>query len=212
MMTERMPRAVRRSPIRLAAAPAQTESREGWEVVLGYEEEGEGPWLVDLSHRRRWDLQDRDVAARRPFGRTVPAAPGEVRIERGLMLSRMNRTQVTIAHVGPDATPAEDAVHGDIGPGCTETTDAHAWLAVIGPRVAEVLEHACPLDLFPAGRQPPLLTQGPVLHVPCQIVTCGRDRVLLTLARGYAQTFAESMLHSGRRLGLAPGGERRFTG
>ena len=73
------------------------------------------------------------------------------------------------------------------------------------------MEHVSSLDLFPPGRLAPFLTQGPVLRVACQIVTCGPDGALIALARGYGQTFADAMLHVAREVGLRPGGERAFT-
>ena len=56
----------------------------------------------------------------------------------------------------------------------------------------------------------PFLTQGPVLHVPSQIVTFAADLVVMTLARGYGETFAHTALHSGALAGLRPGGEEAF--
>jgi hypothetical protein len=32
--------------------------RDNWTVALEYDDEGQGPWLVDLAHKTRWDLQD----------------------------------------------------------------------------------------------------------------------------------------------------------
>lgn len=220
------PRAYRRSPIIFDAVPSEIERRDGWDVVLAYEE-GVAPSdakhasrLVDLTHRRRWDYQDRRIDQRRPFGIDVPASPGEVSVLTSLMVSRMNATQASIWHVGlGDPPPAS----GDVG--LTETTDSHGWLAVIGAATPSVMERVTSLDLFPPDRPahppsptpPPFLTQGPVLHVPCQIVTWGRDCVLIALSRGYGQTFVDALLRSlagcGPRAGdlLLPGGERVFT-
>jgi hypothetical protein len=183
-------------------------------VVLAYEEEGgakgegegEGPWLVDLSHRSRWDYQDRRVDERRPLGLHVPPAPGEVSIESGLMINRMNDTQVSIWHVGPGAAPATPQEVS-----YTDTTDSDCCLAVLGAGTPAVMEHVSNLDLFPPRRRPPFLTQGPVLHVACQIVTCGHDGALIAFSRAYGQTFADAMLHAAGEVGLRPGGERVFT-
>ncbi len=218
------PRAFRRSPCSFGAKPAETELRDGWNVVLRYEGEdghrgreggdpgrgdghsGAGPWLVDLSHRRRWDFQDSGVADLRPMGLPVPEGFGEVGVHNGLVINRMNRTQVAIWHLGvspPPDTPAET--------GFTEVTDGHCMLAFVGDGVPEVLEHLTALDLFDPARDMPFLTQGPVLHVPCQVVTFAADLVVMTLARGYGETFAEAALASGGIAGLRPGGERVFA-
>lgn len=200
--------AMRRSSVSFAATPLETEARDGWTVVLAYEGEDrrEGPWLVDLSHRKRWDFQDGRLEHMRPMGLPVPKRFGEVGVHGGLAIGRMNRTQVAIWHLGDDAPPAAP---DDIG--FTETTDGHCMLAFVGPGVPEVLEHLTSLDLFDPERPRPFLTQGPVLHVPCQIVTFADDLVVMTLARGYGETFAEAVLGSGTIAGLRAGGERVFS-
>jgi len=82
---------------------------------------------------------------------------------------------------------------------------------VVGAAAPAVMEHVSNLDLFPPGRPSPFLTQGPILHVASQIVTCGSDCALIAVGRGYGQTFADAMLHAARGTGLRPGGERVFT-
>ena len=84
-------------------------------------------------------------------------------------------------------------------------------LAVLGHGAPQVMEHVSNLDLFRPDRQMPFLTQGPIMHIPCQVVTVDMDCVLMTFSRGYGQSFADAMLHaaSGRR--LRPGGEGVFT-
>ena len=198
----------RRSPVNFDGTPAETELRDGWTVVLRYEDEDDhlGPWLVDLSHRRRWDFQDADVAAHRPMELPVPGEYGQVGIHAPLVINRMNRTQVAIWHLGEGSPPPTPQTTG-----FTETTDGHCMLAFVGPGVRRVLEHLTPLDLFYPARPIPFLTQGPVLRVPCQIVTFAADLVVMTLARGYGQTFADAALRSGGPAALTPGGERRFV-
>lgn len=205
--TARLRPAFRRSPVSFGARVASTESRDGWTVVLRYEgEDGHpGPFLVDLSHRRRWDYQDSRVATHRPMGLPVPERFGEVGVHGPLVINRMNRTQVAIWHLSdepPPTTPPE--------PGFTDTGDGHCMLAFVGAGVPEVLEHLTPLDLFDPARSAPFLTQGPILHVPCQVVTFADDLVVMTCARGYGETFARATLDSGEISGLRPGGEEIF--
>jgi len=54
---------IRRSPARLPATPVTVENRNNWTVVLSYDNEGQGPYLVDLSHHPRWDIQDSQLDA-----------------------------------------------------------------------------------------------------------------------------------------------------
>ncbi|MDH3732361.1 MAG: sarcosine oxidase subunit gamma SoxG [Gemmatimonadota bacterium] len=190
----------------LPITPLETERRDGWEVVLEYEGEGEGPWLVDLSHRSRWDVQDRAIGEARPFGLAVPEEWGSARESDGLLINRMNRTQISIWHIGPGDAPR---TRGSVD--STDTTDSHCWLAIVGFGTPRVMEALTSLDLFPPDRAGPRLTQGPVLHVPAQIVTFPDECVLIAVARGYGQTFAEAILHSAADLGIRPGGERAFS-
>ena len=226
--TTARPRPVfRRSAVSFGATPAATESRDGWTVVLRYQgERGHpGPFIVDLSHRRRWDCQDSRIATHRPMQLPIPERLGGVGVHDPFVVARMNRTQASIWHLGkappplarsgPGATPLAGPPWPGLpepgDPTLTETTDGHAMLAFVGPGVPGILEGLTSLDLFDPARPTPHLTQGPVLRVPCQIVTFARDLVVMTLARGYGETFASAALASGRALGLSPGGEEVFS-
>ncbi len=202
-------RAGRRSPVVFPAKPARTEVRDGWTVVARYEGEDRhaGPWLVDLSHRRRWDFQDADVAACRPMDLPVPQRLRQVGVNGPFVVSRMNRTQVAIWHLGQGPLPARTPREA----GLTEITEGHCMLAFVGAGTAQALEHLTPLDLFDPLLPKPFLTQGPVLRVPCQVVTLAADLAVMTLARGYGATFVDAALGSAGISGLAPGGEQRFV-
>lgn len=197
---------IRRSPVRFDAGTARTTAFDGWEIALEYTGEGVGPWLVDLSHLQRWDYQHTNLDAQSPAGLTVPARPGQVLLQDARLINRMNRTQVAIWHLDRReirAMPAEA--------GFTDVTEAHCMLAVLGRGTLAVMEQVCSLDLFDPQRQTPFLTQGPVLHIPCQLVTLNRGGVLMTFSRGYGQTFAEALLHAASACGLRPGGEDVFN-
>jgi len=196
----------RLSPVQFNARAAETRRRGAWQVVASYEDEGEGPWLIDLSHRQRWDFQAAELDLQTPFGLQAPARPGQVSVQGELLISRMNGTQVAVWHLGggePEAAPADKAY--------TDMTDAHCMLAVLGADTRNVMEHLSRLDLFDPRREHPFLSQGPVLHIPCQVVTLGPDCVLMTFSRGYGQSFADAMLHAASGCGLQPAGEDRFN-
>jgi hypothetical protein len=196
----------RQSPVRFDAAVAETRQHGDWQVITAFEGEGEGPWLIDLSHRQRWDYQNVNLDAQSPFGLKVPASPGQVSVQRDLLITRMNGTQVSIWHLGQGES---ESLPDDIA--FTEMTDAHCMLAVVGGDTPSVIEQICNLDLFDPQRMMPFLTQGPVMHIPCQVVTLNPECVLMTFSRGYGQTFANSMLHAAESCKLNPGGEARFN-
>ena len=198
----------RRSPVVFDAQPLETRLQDGWEVVLSYPNEDESPFLVDLSHRRKWDIQHASLSTVRPWGFMFPASPGQCRLEAGRLLSRRNFTQAAIWHLtddGPEADPE---------PYFTEVTDGLCLLALVGSRSFAVMEKVSSLDLASPRSAPPFLLQGPVLHVPCQVVVLARDSetpvILMAFSRGYGQAMAEALLESGNAFGLRPGGENVF--
>ena len=195
----------RQSPIQFDATVAEVTDYREWQVVLAYEDETQGPWLVDLSHLQRWDFQDINVGSKSPFDLQVPARPGQVSIQREFLITRMNGAQTAIWHLG--RTEIEVAAD-DMA--CTDMTEAHCMFAVLGADTPRVMEHLSNLDLFDPHRAMPFLTQGPVMRIPCQVVTLSADCVLMTLSRGYGQTFADAMQHAASGCNLKPGGENQF--
>lgn len=198
----------RRSPVVFAQEAKQVEMQDHWPVVMEYTSEGEGPWIVDLSHRPRWDLQDSDLSRLKPLGIDIPEKPGECRLENNILANRMNRTQVTLWQLSGERlkTPADDAF--------TETTDATLFLALLGRQVFSIAEKLSSLDFQDPAVSPPRLFQGPFAHVPCQIVRVGHaDRapgILLTCSRGYGRDMAAAILHAGREFKLQPAGQLAF--
>jgi hypothetical protein len=196
----------RQSSVIFDRKAAEQKVSSGWEVVLQFEGEGGGPWLVDLSHLRRWDYQHKDLGSQKPFDLDVPARPGQVLLRDGKIVTRMNRTQAMIVCLETgDSTEAQNAE------GFTDLTDAHCMLAVVGPETQFVMEHVSNLDLFEPGRQMPFLTQGPIMHIPAQVVTLDVDCVLMSFSRGYGQSFADAILHAASGCDLRPGGEGVFS-
>ena len=204
-----MTRIERRSPVQFHSEIKTSEVRDHWTVVLAYADEGRGPFLVDLSHAPRWDLQDRNIAKMQPFGKQVPEKPGACLFQDGLLVNRMNRTQAAIwCLFGAAPPPAE--------PAYTDVTDATVCLALFGPNALAVAEKLCALDFLDPGKQPPFLLQGPFSHVPCQLVVMERGEgfdggLLLTCSRGYAQSMLHAILGAGAEFGLQAAGEKRFA-
>lgn len=200
----------RRSPVRFEAGIDQSETRGGFTVVLAYTEEGSGPFLVDLSHVPRWDLQDKALDGIQPLGIKIPEAIGGCRLEDGILINRMNRTQAAVWHLrgGEPTLPPES--------GYTDVTDATLCLALFGPNALAVVEKLCALDLRDPQKKAPFLLQGPFSHVPCQMVILEKGQgvdggLLFTSSRGYAQSMVHAVLEAGAEFGLAHAGERRFT-
>lgn len=200
---------VRTSPVKFKNTPAKQEKRDNWNVVLSYQGEKEGPWIVDLTHRTRFDLQDGNLAAKAPFGITVPESPGTTVVSGGFAASRMNRTQVSLWHLTGDvpALPDESAY--------TDVTESTVLLALMGEKVFDICEKLSALDFRDPKKKPPFLLQGPFSHVPCQIKTLCRDGInagiLLTCSKGYARDMVHAILDAGTEYGLTPAGEDRFT-
>jgi hypothetical protein len=194
----------RYSPVVFYKKPLQTEMRNGWKVALEYEDEGQGPYLIDLSHITKFDIQNSDLSHMRPGGQIIPEVAGTCNIKDGCAINRLNRTQAVIWFLAGEqaSLPAQTDY--------TDVTEAFALLAIAGHDVFSVMEKITALDLTPRGKQPPLLLQGPVLHIPCQILVPAKDIVLIAFSRGYAQSMTEAILQAGSPWNLQPAGERVF--
>jgi hypothetical protein len=92
----------RQSPVQFKVSPTKSEVRDNWTVALEYDDEGRGPWLVDLAHKTRWDLQDSQVGEQTPCELAVPAVPGACTFANDTLVNRMNRTQASIYHLGTE--------------------------------------------------------------------------------------------------------------
>lgn len=199
----------RYSPVAFKATPLKTEERDNWTIVTEYHGEGEGPYITDLSHRTRLDLQCSGVADKKPFGITIPETPGRSVLDKGILINRMNGIQASIYDLaGSDVAMPADTEYTDV----TENT---IFVAIFGKEVFSICEKLSALDFLAPGKETPFLYQGPFSHVPCQIVTLGRDGeksgVVFTCSRGYGQDMIHSILHAGAEFGLKPAGEARFT-
>jgi len=198
-------------PVSFLSEPDQTEMRDGWKVVLRYNDEGTGPFLIDLSHRKRWDVQDSDLSKFQPGGVTIPETPGQCAFQNGLLINRMNRAQAAVWHLlgnSPDMT--QETAY-------TELTEGSISLALLGSEseVFSIMEKITSLDLRQTANEPPFLIQGPIFHVPCQIVVFDEKEngsaILFTCSRGYGTFMAQELLEVGAEYGLRPAGENAFN-
>jgi len=197
----------RESPVKLPGRPARAEERNSWNVVLEYADEGPGPWLVDLSHCPRLDVQGRDLQGLIPTAIPVPDAPGSVNTGQGMMITRMNAVQACLWLF--DST-ADIPRHFEV----TDITEGAAGLALLGSDMFRIAEKLTDLDLRSPKHKAPFLLQGPFSHVPCQVVVLGsepgREAVVLTCSRGYAHGMVHAIVGAGREYGLRAAGEDRF--
>ncbi|MGD8226719.1 MAG: sarcosine oxidase subunit gamma SoxG [Desulfobacteraceae bacterium] len=195
--------------MKFSSPPGKKEIRDGWEVVLEYEDQGKGPFLIDLSHIPKWDVQDADLTHIRPMDVAIPEHPGDCILENGILINRMNATQAIIWHFS-DSQPAFPQE-----PAYTDVSDGYALMAVLAKDVFSIMEKVTPLDLSTPSKAPPFLVQGPVLHVRCQIVVLGVKGddgvVLITCPRGYGQSVCDALLDAGAEWQVRPGGENAFT-
>ena len=200
---------IRRSAVSFDAIPVNSEERDGWSVVLEYEDQGQGPYVVDLSHRPRWDMQDAQIGGVESLGIRIPDKPGQCVFENGFLINRMNRTQASVWHLSGETPAFPDA------PAFTDITDSTIFLAVFGQDLFRILEKLSALDFLDSSRQTPFLLQGPFSHVPCQIVsldkTPGRSGILMTCSRGYARDMVGAVLEAGMEFQLRPAGEQAFA-
>jgi len=194
------------SPISFEAVPSATESRGNWEIVMAYEGENDSSGLTDLSHWPKWDIQDKSLSQIELDGIRIPDQPGNVFIGDTRIVNRMNATRATIWQYREQAEPWPNL------PAMTDVTDAYALVGLFGKETIQIMEKVSTLDLTQPGNDTPFLLQGPVLHIPMQVVVMKTDRallgVLMAFARGYGQTVADTLLDAGGDFGLKPAGEK----
>jgi hypothetical protein len=201
----------RESPVKFTASPLKTEVRDNWTVALTYSDEGPGPWIVDLAHKTRWDLQDSGIGDMTVAGDlAVPADLGTCTFTDGVLVNRMNRTQASIYHLGTAPASLPEFA------GYTDVSEVSLLVALFGPRAFRVAEKLTNLDLMDPVKKAPFLLQGPFCHVPCQIMALektsdGSGGFLLTCSRGYGDSMVGAILEAGAEFGLKPAGEDRFT-
>ncbi len=201
---------VRRSPVQLdESAVVKVKTINHWDVVKRYQNEGYGPWISDLSHLSRWDVQDGNIDALSVPSLTIPSSCGRVAADQSKTVCRMNPTQAAIWHFKTELNhlPDIDAF--------TDVTDAEACLAIYGPHILSLMEKLTSLDLKDPGKTAPFFVQGPICRVPCRVLviekTGDNKGVIFSFSRGYAADMVKAVFSAGKEFLLRPAGEGRFT-
>jgi hypothetical protein len=197
----------RRSPVHLPGKPVQAKLRDHWRVVLEYADEGPGPWIVDLSHCSRWDIQGRDLGEAVPPRVSLPDSPGTVTVRGKGLVGRTGLKQAFLWLF-------DDKADAPLGKGCTDTTEGSLCLALLGKDVFKIAEKLTPLDLSDPKRQTPFLLLGPFSHVTSHLVVLNHDPadaiLLIACSRGFAHDMVHAVLAAGEEWGLRPAGELKF--
>jgi hypothetical protein len=197
----------RQSPVHLPGEPEKTKLRDHWPVVLEYADEGPGPWIVDLSHCRRWDIQARDLDAAAVPGISFSDSPGGVMLLNRMLTGRTGRRQAFL-------WVFDDKAAAPAGECWTEVTEGTLCLALLGQNVFPITEKLASLDLADPQRSAPFLLLGPFSHVTGQMVVLSKDPqhavVLVAGTRGFAHDLVHAVLAAGEEFGLRPAGENRF--
>ena len=194
------------SPVSLPASVKERVNAGGWDVVLRYEDEGSravgrGSFSSKQMGYSKW------IARYGPCFREVSAELSRpMRGDRG-MAGQPNESQAG-GYVGRSRREPGAPVQEHCA---TETTDGSCLLALIGENLQPIMEKLTSLDCFPPGKTAPYLVQGPVLHIPMQVVVLAPGVVLMAFSRGYGQAVADAIFGSCREFAIRPGGEIRFT-
>ncbi|MFW6332330.1 MAG: hypothetical protein ACOC23_03440 [Thermodesulfobacteriota bacterium] len=199
----------RQTPILFDETPAETEDREGFRVVLRYEHEGGGPFLIDLSHRPKWAIQDPLLSRIRPHRMDLPESPDACTLQNGFLLLRLTEYHAQLWQLfGPSPEMPNAFPY-------TDMTDGNILLALMGRDIPAILEKAAPLDLWKPEQPLPRVVQGPVFDIPSILAVLEHNPthsiVLLACGRSYGQSMAENLLKTGEGWKMRPAGERMFT-
>jgi len=199
---------LRYSPVSFKQTPNRTEIRDYCTVVLEYNDEGPGPWIIDLSYKRRFDIQDSNIDNIMPYRIKIPEIPGNSIIQDGILINRMNQKQASIFFLDCDFNSIQtDFLYTDI-------TEAALCIALIGDSIFSIMEKLSSLDFFDPNQRTPFLLQGPISHVPCQIITLNRNSdqsgLIFTCSRSYAKSMIDAVMEAGDEFDLRPAGDTRF--
>lgn len=196
------------SPIRAERPVSRKEYRNGWEIVTQYEDEGDTPWFIDLSHAQKFDYRNTPFSHGRYLDLSLPEKPGECRVRGGYISTRLNQQRSLVLNLSQSLITVIDERL------ITDVTDAFALLAIIGHSVFDILENVTSLDLFPPGKDPPFVLQGSVLGLRSLLflLSAKRDNpaILLAVPRGYGLAFSMALLQAGKPWNLSPAGEAAF--
>ncbi len=197
----------RRSPVVFPSRPLKTDIRDNWTVVLEYADEGDGPYVIDLSHKVKWDVQSADISNIKPFGLTIPEKPGECLFKNSVLAGRLNRTQAMVWDLSetPSETPDQNSF--------TDVTEAQLLMAIVGREASQIFEKLTALDFNDPGKKSPYVLQGPVSHVPSRVVSLRSSEppvFLLSCSRGYGHSMVEAVLDAGREWDMTAAGENMF--
>ncbi len=228
----------RYSPVSFKASPKKREIRDNFIVVLEYEGEeqpsvsqsdSKDNYIVDLSHIRRFDVQSSNLDSITPYGVTIPEGICQSSLQNGLLINRMNRIQASIFCLPIKKDGSSKECGSDFKCSCdfdckcdpkkssayTETTEVGMCMAIIGKNVFSITEKLTSLDFMDPLKKIPFLYQGPMSHIPCQIITLSRDGaksgIIFTASRGYGKDMTHAIMDAGTEFGLKPAGEERFT-
>ena len=122
------------SPVRFARTPARTQVRNGWEVVLAYEDEATGPFLIDLSHIGKWDVQGEKLSSIRPAGLDIPEDSEHCVFRESFLVNLIKWNWATIWHFSQDMP--DFAGHFAF----TNVTETYALFALLGNEVFSIME------------------------------------------------------------------------
>jgi len=196
------------SPLDIALEPERVLARNGWEIPLAYvgERTRSDIFVTDLSHVPKWTVQGPDLDSLRPAGLSLPARPGMIYLDGGLLAARATPSECRIMALGEEIPTFNETSFTDV-------TDAYAAVAVVGARCFDVLEKLSSIDLV--GSSSPRAALAPVEDITCLLVRVeGKDGVpgfILAGARGYGHFFLEALLDAGREYSIQPAGWERFS-
>ena len=96
-----------------------------------------------------------------------------------------------------------------------DVSDGSALLFMTGKELISIMEQLTDIKLNPINGSGPLFVQGPLVGVPAKIVV-GMNKshemgMFISVARGFGQSMADTLLLAGKEAGLSPAGEGVFS-
>lgn len=206
----KVPMNQRISPLKMTLEPEHLVSQNGWQIIYAYlgEKRSSQLFVTDLSHVPKWSLQGSNDHIAEHAGLPLPANPGDVVLERGILLVCLCPGEYRMMALGDETLLITDSLYSDL-------TDAFASFAVVGPTCLEVLSKLCSADLDAPTLPPLIAAQAPIAGVTGLVVYMAREDdlngLIVSCARGYGQYLLEAFLDAGREFDIAVAGWERFN-
>jgi glycine cleavage system aminomethyltransferase T len=169
-----------------AAAGARFETRDGWEIAVGYE--GDGDWTPTVGFADRSYLRKLELNGAPP----IQLAPGVATKQDGAWWCPVTPTRTLVLGARAADGPVIDVTSG------------LAALELIGPLSNELLARFCAIDVRPKSMPVAAFRPGSVARTPGYVLRPAEDRLLIMVGWALGAYLWDVVADAAEHLGGGP--------